>query len=146
MWAMGVPPEGASPVDRVAARPEPSHRGRAGAHADRRREGRPRARRVAERCERYRPREGVQFKRNRAVTYPNDQATCAHIWITNSGRGGDPRFNIRMVGDVLPVMHVMCSECGARAFFTEKNWYALRERQAREAAEIPSTFTEEPKR
>lgn len=58
-----------------------------------------------------------------------DQDKCPHIWTANSGNGGDPRFNTRMVGDVLPVMHVKCLECGTRAFFTEKQWFALDEAQ-----------------
>ena len=74
------------------------------------------------------------------MNYPNDQATCAHIWITNSGQGGEPRFNIRMVGDVLPVMHVLCSECGARSFFTERHWYEMREADEPNS-EIPSERT-----
>lgn len=44
-----------------------------------------------------------------------DQATCSHIWIANSGQGGEPRFNIRMTGDLHYVMHVKCCECGNRA-------------------------------
>lgn len=58
-----------------------------------------------------------------------DQATCAHIWIANSGQGGEPRFNSRMTGGAHYVMHVRCCECGTRAFFTEKQWFALDEAQ-----------------
>lgn len=54
-----------------------------------------------------------------------NQETCKHIWIANSGVGGPPRFNIRI--DVSPVMHVTCCDCGARTFFTEKQWYAMNE-------------------
>lgn len=58
-----------------------------------------------------------------------DQATCNHIWIANSGQGGEPRFNIRMTGDIHYVMHVRCCECGTRSFFSEKQWFALEEAQ-----------------
>lgn len=54
---------------------------------------------------------------------------CTHVWLANNGDGGPPRFNIRMVGDVEPVMHALCPHCRSRTFFTEKGWYSMAEAQ-----------------
>ena len=50
---------------------------------------------------------------------------CDHYWIPNSGQGGEPVFtpNRQMSRD--PLMHVMCSKCGNRTWFTEKQWHDL---------------------
>jgi hypothetical protein len=74
---------------------------------------------------------------------------CAHRWIANSGRGGSPdwrRWNRSIV------MHVACSGCGARTWFTPEQWNRLpradetrqmrrkreRERDAAKAARTPT--------
>lgn len=45
-----------------------------------------------------------------------------HYWVENSGMGGEPKFEIKTPFHPEPVMHVRCKECGARTFFTEKQW------------------------
>lgn len=50
--------------------------------------------------------------------------TCNHIWITNSGRGGKADFKKNSQMSVFPTMHVMCSKCKARTWFTEAQWNA----------------------
>lgn len=52
---------------------------------------------------------------------------CAHIWIANSGQAGAPRFRPNRQMSVEPLMHVMCAECDARTWFTEKQWFAMKE-------------------
>jgi hypothetical protein len=47
---------------------------------------------------------------------------CAHYWIPNSGQGGVPDFRVNRQMSPAPIMHVRCSECGARTWFTEKQW------------------------
>jgi hypothetical protein len=50
---------------------------------------------------------------------------CAHYWIQNSGRGGEPEFRPNRQMSPYPTMHVACSKCGTRTWFTEKQWLAL---------------------
>jgi hypothetical protein len=54
-------------------------------------------------------------------------AQCAHIWIANSGRGGTPQFRPNRQMSLEPLMHVLCCECNARTWMTEKRWYAMNE-------------------
>lgn len=50
---------------------------------------------------------------------------CAHVWVSNSGRGGEPRF--RSHGPTMPAhtMHVRCAKCGCRTWFTPSQWEGL---------------------
>ena len=52
----------------------------------------------------------------------SDVRACSHLWVSNSGEGGDPVFtpNRYMAPDQL--MHVKCFKCRARTWFTEKQW------------------------
>lgn len=52
---------------------------------------------------------------------------CNHYWISNSGRGGEPEFRPNRHMWAEPMMHVRCSECGCRTWFSEKQWYAIPE-------------------
>lgn len=51
---------------------------------------------------------------------------CAHLWISNSGQGGEPEFHPAQIvaGDTL-VMHVMCDRCRCRTWFSEAQWRRL---------------------
>lgn len=55
---------------------------------------------------------------------------CDHYWMPNSGRGGEPEYrpNRQMSHELL--MHVRCSQCGARTWFTEKQWHDIPVRAA----------------
>jgi hypothetical protein len=57
---------------------------------------------------------------------PTAEMECEHEWIANSGRGGEPVFTRQQIvaGDT-PVMHVACSKCNTRTWFTEAKWHAL---------------------
>ena len=46
---------------------------------------------------------------------------CQHDWVSNSGKGGEPIFKLGMAAQHL-VMHVRCSKCGDRTWFTETQW------------------------
>lgn len=50
---------------------------------------------------------------------------CSHLWIPNSGLGGEPRFerNRQLSGE--PTMHAMCEHCGAPTWFTEEQWWEM---------------------
>lgn len=50
---------------------------------------------------------------------------CAHYWIPNSGRGGEPQFKVNRQLSNKPTMHVKCSLCGARTWFTEAQYLAI---------------------
>lgn len=52
---------------------------------------------------------------------------CRHVWVANSGQGGDPVFKKATNMSLELLMHVMCKnkECDARTWFTEKRWNAL---------------------
>jgi hypothetical protein len=52
-------------------------------------------------------------------------AECNHYWIPNSGKGGEPDFRLNRQMGSEPIMHVMCSLCGARTWFTAKQWQAI---------------------
>jgi hypothetical protein len=48
---------------------------------------------------------------------------CEHLWIANSGRGGEPEFRpAQIVAGDTPVMHVVCSRCQVRTWFSEARW------------------------
>ena len=46
---------------------------------------------------------------------------CQHEWVSNSGKGGDPRFKLSPGGHYL-LAHVRCSLCGDRTWLTESQW------------------------
>lgn len=50
---------------------------------------------------------------------------CDHYWIPNSGQGGEPEFRPNRQMSREPLMHVMCSRCKCRTWFTEKQWNAI---------------------
>lgn len=52
-------------------------------------------------------------------------ADCAHYWIPNGGRGGEPEFRPNRQMSAFPLMHVKCSLCGDRTWFTEAQWQAI---------------------
>lgn len=47
---------------------------------------------------------------------------CNHIWIANSGRGGEPVFKPNRYMGREPLMHVKCSLCNQRTWVTEEQW------------------------
>lgn len=61
------------------------------------------------------------------MTAANVVMNCKHIWIANSGRGGEPEFRLNRQMSDYPLMHVRCSGCGARTWKTGVQWDALAE-------------------
>ncbi len=53
------------------------------------------------------------------------QMMCSHSWVANSGQGGEPVFRMNRTMSRDPLMHVMCSKCGARTWFSEAKWKQL---------------------
>jgi len=53
------------------------------------------------------------------------QLSCSHAWVANSGRGGEPEFRPNRMMSPVPLMHVQCSKCNARTWFSEAQWSAL---------------------
>ncbi len=54
-----------------------------------------------------------------------DCGDIEHVWVANSGHGGEPvyRPNRQMSAD--PLMHVRCDDCGARTWFTQEQWESI---------------------
>ncbi len=50
---------------------------------------------------------------------------CKHVWVANSGRGGEPVFKINRQMHGSPIMHAKCSVCGDRTWFTVSQWAAV---------------------
>jgi len=50
------------------------------------------------------------------------EENCNHYWIPNSGAGGEPVFRNFTHMSREPVMHVKCSKCNTRTWFTQKQW------------------------
>lgn len=50
---------------------------------------------------------------------------CDHMWISNSGKGGVPLFEIEYNMSNVPIMHVKCTKCGARTWFTQQQWRVI---------------------
>jgi hypothetical protein len=53
------------------------------------------------------------------------ECDCNHLWVSNSGRGGEPDFRPNRQMSTRPLMHVRCSRCGVRTWFTPEQWRAL---------------------
>ncbi len=53
------------------------------------------------------------------------KAPCAHYWIPNGGAGGEPEFRANRQMSPDPLMHVKCSLCGDRTWFTQEQWQAI---------------------
>lgn len=51
-----------------------------------------------------------------------NQGTCDHIWVSNTGLGGDPVFKRNRQMSYIPHMHVTCKKCSARTWLTEDSW------------------------
>lgn len=49
---------------------------------------------------------------------------CNHIWISNSGQGGNPVFK-RTPFSTSFSMHIKCSKCNARTWKTKEQWEQL---------------------
>lgn len=47
------------------------------------------------------------------------------LYVSNSGRGGPPRFRTNRQLSTNPLMHVMCAITGARTWVHEKRWELL---------------------
>lgn len=47
---------------------------------------------------------------------------CNHIWIANSGKGGEPQFKKNSQIGSIPTMHVKCSDCGCRTWLSQAAW------------------------
>lgn len=59
-----------------------------------------------------------------------------HVWVSNSGQGGPPRYKPGPNGPKAPhCMHVRCRNTGARTWITEERWNRL---QAAPKAPPPS--------
>lgn len=53
---------------------------------------------------------------------------CDHLWIANSGKGGQPDFKVIAGMSLFPLMHVQCEKCNDRTFLTKKNWFSIQEK------------------
>lgn len=53
------------------------------------------------------------------------QLACAHAWVANTGRGGEPIYRLNRMMNASPLMHVQCGKCNARTWFTEAQWKAM---------------------
>ncbi len=62
-----------------------------------------------------------------------DNNDCDHIWVANSGTGGEPRFRRNRSMSHEPLMHVKCSGCNSRAWLSENDWDAMLESTVPEA-------------
>lgn len=56
-----------------------------------------------------------------------NQEDCEHIWVANSGKGGDPDYRPNRLWSAVPIMHVRCEICNARTWKTREQWEALEE-------------------
>lgn len=54
-----------------------------------------------------------------------DRPCRHHVWTLNSGRGGEPEFRPNRTLSPEPLMHVQCSLCSTRTWFTQLQWEAL---------------------
>ena len=52
---------------------------------------------------------------------------CAHLWVSNSGRGGEPVFRRNRTMGPDPLMHVKCDKCNNRTWMTQKQWQDIPE-------------------
>ena len=59
---------------------------------------------------------------------PKPQGHCDHLWVSNGGDGGIPRFrrNRQLSSEIL--MPVRCRNCNSRTWFTEQGWNSLSEK------------------
>lgn len=56
----------------------------------------------------------------------SNPAECAHVWISNSGQGGEPVYRPGPNGPMAPyVVNVRCSLCNARTWLSRERWEAL---------------------
>lgn len=55
------------------------------------------------------------------------QEDCEHIWVANSGEGGDPDYRWNRQISLLPIMDVKCEICNAKTWKTREQWEALEE-------------------
>ncbi len=69
--------------------------------------------------------ERIRREHNHDPLTPPPAGLCAHCWVSNSGNGGEPEFRLNRHMSTEPLMHVMCSKCGSRTWFTEKRWKEL---------------------
>jgi len=53
------------------------------------------------------------------------QLSCSHTWVANSGHGGESEFRMNRMMSPHPLMHVQCSTCNARTWFSETQWSQL---------------------
>ena len=53
---------------------------------------------------------------------------CNHLWIANTGKGGDPDFRINRMMSPFPLLQVKCEKCNGRTWVTEKNWFLIQEK------------------
>ena len=60
---------------------------------------------------------------------------CEHIFVSNSGQGGDPIFTLNRMMGPYPLMHVKCSGCNCRTWFTKEQWNAMTEDKEPENAD-----------
>lgn len=55
----------------------------------------------------------------------NEQTICDHLWVSNSGQGGEPVFKMNRQMSTFPVMHVKCKECGSRTWVNNSQWILM---------------------
>ncbi len=54
-----------------------------------------------------------------------DNSDCEHVWVANSGAGGEPKFKMNRHMSHDPLMHVKCTKCGGRTWLTDNDWDAI---------------------
>lgn len=56
-----------------------------------------------------------------------NQEDCGHVWVANSGKGGEPDYRPNRQLSAQPLMNVKCDICNARTWKTQQQWEALEE-------------------
>lgn len=52
------------------------------------------------------------------------EGVCEHVWLANSGRGGEPDFRLNRMMWFGEKMHVLCEVCGCRTWLSPEEWLA----------------------
>lgn len=53
---------------------------------------------------------------------------CDHLWIANSGKGGEPDFKINRQMSPYPLMNVKCEKCNGRTWLSQRAWLSAKQK------------------
>lgn len=70
------------------------------------------------------------------------EARCNHIWVANSGKGGEPVYRENRMMWSSERMHVKCSKCPVITLMSKEEWESLTEKQDDKAAPERGVFAE----